>query len=421
MIKGRIYFGGSIKVKIMKIISVVFVLVLLTFSSVCFGAGAINMSFNTSARFDAMGGAGVAAPWGTDTNHWANPALLAFRPGLNYLKFRSELAAGLADDIVITNEELTLGNYGVTFLLARGPVEGNYLDLGTQRGTDENGVPTGTFNPHMQTESWGVGVDVVRLLDHMHNHGDKSWSRYATFALGFTRHSFEDELAPDNALQDRIGGSASGTSSDKGFVLRVTPVRIDDPAGWNNNGFIGLTAGAAFGYSLKSDTDEFIVHVDSDQGDPFPRAYVKGWSVHLSLPLAPNFRDRPTTGLERLITHAIDPFFSFTFSEQLIEPGYLWDPDQGSYIYEHDTSGVRKESGDGWEIGVANIFFLRRGHVEAEYGQIDGNTAGWGINLQAGKMGGFRYDHARVPQATGLPDVTRDGWSIWVCPREIFN
>ncbi len=47
------------------------------------GAGAINMSLNTSVRANAMGHAGVAVTWDQDTNHWANSALLAFRPGLH--------------------------------------------------------------------------------------------------------------------------------------------------------------------------------------------------------------------------------------------------------------------------------------------------------------------------------------------------
>jgi hypothetical protein len=424
MIRGRSFFEESIKVGIMKTFSVVFVLMLLIGGPVQAGsgAGAINLSFNTSARFEAMGSAGVGAPWGTDTNHWANPALLAFRPGLNSLKFRSELAAGLADDIVITNQELTLGAYGVTFLLAEGPLGGNFLDMGTQMGTDENGEPTGSFNSYMQSESWGLGLDVVQLLDRLLDHGDKSWSRHATLAVGFTKHDFEDHLAPDNNLQDTQGsGTGTGSSTDKGYVLRVTPLVVDTPSGWNDNGFVGVTAGAAFGYSLKSDTDEFIVHVDADQSDPFPRAFIKGWSVHFALPLAPDFRDRQVHGLERLITEAIDPFFAFTYSSQLIEPGYVWKPDLNDYVYEHDTSGEQEEKGHGWEIGVANIFFLRRGHVTASYGDVDGDTTGWGINLQAGQMGGFRFDHARVPQAAGLPDVTRDGSSVWFDPVAIAN
>ncbi|MDX2473443.1 MAG: hypothetical protein QNL91_07000 [Candidatus Krumholzibacteria bacterium] len=408
----------------MKVFSIAIIVGLL-FSSqatAASGAGAINMSFNTSARFEAMGSAGVGAPWGTDTNHWANPALLAFRPGLNYLKFRSELAVGLADDIVITNEEITLGNYGVTLLLATGPVDGNFLDMGTQIGTDENGIPTASFESYMKSESWGLGLDVVQILDRLLDHGDQSWSRYTTLAVGYTHHDFSDQLAPDNNLQDsQGGGSAEGSSSDKGFVLRATPLVIDTPNGWHNNGYVGLTAGAAYGYSLQSDTDKYIVHVNTDQSDPFPRAFIKGWSVHLALPLAPNFRDRPVQGLERLLTEAIDPFFSFTYSSQLIEPGYVWNQDLGDYVYEHDKSGLQDEEGHGWEIGLANIFYVRRGHVKVDYGQVDGDTSGWGINLQAGDMGGFRFDRARVPQAIGLPNVTREGWSIWICPLAIAN
>ncbi len=73
------------------------------------GAGAINMSFNTSTRAAGMGDAGVAVAWDSDTNHRANPVLLAFRQGVHYISFESKLAAGLADDIYLTNEELTFG------------------------------------------------------------------------------------------------------------------------------------------------------------------------------------------------------------------------------------------------------------------------------------------------------------------------
>jgi len=73
------------------------------------GAGAINMSVNTSARANGMGNAGVAVAWDQDTNHWANSGLLAFRPGIHYRSFEAELAEGLAEDIRLTNKELTLG------------------------------------------------------------------------------------------------------------------------------------------------------------------------------------------------------------------------------------------------------------------------------------------------------------------------
>ena len=46
----------------------------------------------------------------------------------------------------------------------------------------------------------------------------------------------------------------------------------------------------------------------------------------------------------------------------------------------------------------------------------NGDTEGWGINLQAGDMFGFRYDKATVPQARDLPTVDRETWMIWVNP-----
>jgi hypothetical protein len=60
------------------------------------------------------------------------------------------------------------------------------------------------------------------------------------------------------------------------------------------------------------------------------------------------------------------------------------------------------------------MLHLRRGHVEALYGDIDDDTEGWGISLQAGRYAGFRYDKATVPQAQGLPTVDREGWQFWV-------
>ena len=60
------------------------------------GAGAIIYSFNTSARYEGMGGAGGGSPWGDATNHWANPAQLAYRRGVQWEWYKSELAQGLS-------------------------------------------------------------------------------------------------------------------------------------------------------------------------------------------------------------------------------------------------------------------------------------------------------------------------------------
>lgn len=384
------------------------------------GAGAISHQFNTSARAEGLGGAGVALPWDGNPGHWANPALLAYRTGIQYIDFRSELAVGLADDIVLTNQELTLGWYGVGLLIAQGPVDGLHLDMGDQIATNENGEPTGSFNSYMKTESWGLGIDAVRLLEAVLDKPMGSWTRYASLSGGWTWKDFHDQLAPDNVLQDGVNASGSGSTTDRGFMIAATPLNLGHAGDSLADEAVGIILGASFGMSVLDKTDEFIVHVDADQADPFPTRYLTGWSLRLAVPWAEAQRARMNASGWGMLGDMLDPFFSMTYSSQLIEPGFVWDENQNDYAYEHDTSGQYDQKGHGWEVGFANIIYLRKGRNEVAYGDIDGETTGWGINLQAGKFGGFRYDVATVPQAKGLPSVDRRSWSLWFDPVELF-
>jgi hypothetical protein len=385
------------------------------------GAGAINMTFNTSARAAGMGGAGVAVAWDTETNHWANPALLAFRPGIHYRSFESKLAEGLADDIFLTNEELTFGAYGVTLLLAKGPVKGNYLDMGMQEGTDENGESTGTFQSYMKSESIGLGVESVEILERILNKHPGSWTRYVSFAGGIAWHDFLDVLAPEGFYEDYGGQNGEGTATSMGYVLRLTPVDMSRGAGLMDNGLFGLSVGGSYGASILNKTDEFIHHFEGSQGDPFPRTYVSGWAANAQLTLADDTRLKLNELGFGFLGDMINPLVSFTKAEQLMEPGFTWNPDTSEYDYGHDTSGLRDKKNRGWELGLLNIFFIREGNILVEYGDIEGPTDGGGWKIQAGRFGGFRKDWATVPQAAGLPTVDRKTWSIWLNPLEIVN
>jgi hypothetical protein len=385
------------------------------------GAGAVVLQVNTSVRAEGFGGAGVALPWGSNTPHWANPALLAYRAGIDYIDFRSELAVGLTDDIVITNQELILGAYGVGVLIGKGPVDGLYLDMGEHNATDEEGNPTGTFNSYMKSESWGLGLDLVRVAEAITGRPEGSWTRYASLSGGWVWKDFMDQLAPDNIIQDASGGgSASGSASDRGFMIAATPLNLGHAGDSLADEAVGVVLGASFGMSVLNKTDEMITHVDADQSDPFPTMYLTGWSLRLAVPWADAQRDRMNASGWGMLGDMLNPFFSLTYSSQKNEPGYVWDNDLEDYIYEHDTSGRYDENGHGWEVGFANLVYLRKGRVEVAYGDIDGETTGWGINLQAGRYGGFRYDAATVPQARGLPNVDRRSWSLWVDPVAIF-
>lgn len=384
------------------------------------GAGAINMTFNTSARAAGMGDAGLAVTWDMDTNHWANPALLAFRPGIHYRSFESQLLPGITDDIFLTNEELTFGVYGVTFLWAKGPVEGNFIDFGTQEGTDENGVSTGLFNSYLKSESLGLGVEAVEILERILNKKSGSWTRYIALAGGVSWHDYSDVMTPDSYLEDNGGAHGEGSAVSKGYVLRLTPLDTSGGRGFMDNGLLGLNVSGSYGASILNKTDEFITHT-SLTGDPFPTAHLSGWAANAQLTLADDLRFKLNEMGFGFLGDMINPLISFTKAEQLNEPGFVWDNDASEYFYDHDTSGDRDEKNRGWELGIMNIFYIREGHILVEYGDIDGATTGGGWKIQAGPYGGFRKDWADAPQATGLGKAHRESWSVWVNPLEIIR
>ena len=379
------------------------------------GAGAIIYSFNTSARFEGMGSAGVGAPWGGATNHWANPAQLAYRQGIHCEWARSELAEGLADDIVFTNNELIIGYSGISVIWGQWPASGLYLDMGEQQATDENGAPRGFFSSYMKSSSYGIALDVVQVLDLILSRtGNRGLYRYVSFSYGYVKKDFEDQLSNDSVIQDPQGGGyATAKTYDKGWVVRISPLNTLD-----TDGTLGLLLGGAYGESTLNGGDEVILHVGSDQSDPLPRAHLNGWSLHGEIALGKEHWRSSLSGFLAGLYDTLNPIFSFTYASHENVPGYVWDSDQEDYVSGKDYS--QDETGEGWELGLANIFFLRKGHFTALYGDIEDDTSGWGINLQLKKEFGVRFDTASVPQAKGLPKVDRYSWSFWVDPIAIL-
>ncbi len=245
------------------------------------GAGAIALTFNVSARAEGMGGAGVAGVWGGDTDVWANPALLAFRPGVRFSTMHSKLAVGLADDIFIDKQELTFGWRGLGVLYAESPLDHVYLDFGTQAATDENGQEIGTFHSYEKSHAWGVGAGLTQVLDSF---GGTDLNRWFDVAGGVVWRSFEDFLAPDMVIQDpQGGGSGKASSHDLGWVARATPLdtyAMDSPLA---DLPLGLRLEGTYGKAKQNATDEVITHVDQNQSDPMPTQYVSGWAVHTEI------------------------------------------------------------------------------------------------------------------------------------------
>ncbi len=376
------------------------------------GAGAILLEFNTSVRSEGMGGAGVASHWGGDPDIWANPANIAYQQGLRYSEMESQLFPDLADDIWLRDQWVVLGGNGFGLYFARGPIEGAFLDMGTQFATDDSGDVIGEFNPWASAERAGAGISLFRMLEAWSGRDEPGFSKIFDVSAGYVHTEYEDQWAPDEYTQDQLGGGASGTARSYGAMARLTPLNTlgetyaAGPLG-------GVRLDVAYGMSVLNQSDEMLTSDNAFQSDPFPTAHVKGWSVHAQTGFPPGLRKAFQSVHMGWLTDSLTPLVSFGYAEQIIEPGIMWNNDIDDYEYAHDTSGLYDEESWGWELSVANIWHLRKGHRKTS-GYIDGDTEGHGIGFQLGSLGGARWDKATVPQAVGLSTVERESWTVWI-------
>ena len=310
------------------------------------GAGAINLSFPIGARYNGLGEAGTALAQDA-TAMWWNPGGLAYlpqRPKDHDIHFmQSSLAEGLADDI---------GLYWVGYAAPAGSqcawgIYLNYLDMGTQQATDENGQDLGDFNSYMFTVGANYGVRLSRNL-----------------GVGLGVKYFRDKLS--DVGQDVTGGGGSGDSFgvDMGLLWKVPSIR-------SNIGF----ALANLGPDIK--------HVDADQSDPMPR--------------------KATIGIAFSLYHS--EFMGLLLVGDYLAPLYKWDDDKEDYGFGLDFE--QEEFGYGIEWNYLRSLYVRFGYKSASYGDIRDTTFGFGVDADRWTGQAITFDFASVPQAEGLPKVTR--------------
>lgn len=386
------------------------------------GAGAIIQSFNTDAATEGMGSAAVAAWWHAAPDPSSNPSMLGYHRGVSYHHFASELAAGLADDIVITSDRLNLGYAGFGLSLQGGPLN-TYLDMGEQSSTDEDGNVTGTFDSYEKSEGLGLGLSSASFLRFLRPESPtiNLVCRHLDVAAGVMRKSFEEELVSDSYLQDRTGGSTEATMTDYGVLLQGSLYNSMDGPGYLpelDRALYPVISGwritGAYGRSWLNWGDDMLEYSDAGQSDPMPREYRKGTSLRFELGLPGVVKDM----LPPLIAEALSPMVAFSKSWEERWPGFVWDEASGEYVYEEDTTGRYNEDSSGQEITILGVYSQREGDVSALYGDINAGTEGWGLHLNLAGIHA-RYDHATVPQATGLSTVDRESWTLMVDVMEI--
>lgn len=126
-----------------------------------------SLDIDLSIRSNGMGKASNALFWGSDLNHWGNPALLGYVRGVGFEMGRRSLVPGLANDVILWSTVIKVGGGGLGVVLSGKPfgVGGARLDYGESEGTDESGQPTGTYKSFEEIDSWGFGVNAFELLE----------------------------------------------------------------------------------------------------------------------------------------------------------------------------------------------------------------------------------------------------------------
>jgi hypothetical protein len=309
------------------------------------GAGAINLSFPIGARYNALGEAGTALAQDA-TAMWWNPGGMAFLPQRPEKRdvhiMQSSLAEGLAEDIGLYwgGYAAPMGSHGALGFSF------NYLDMGDQQATDENGDPKGLFTSYMFSFGATYGVRVSR-----------------TMGVGIGVKYFRDKLADDSVLQDpQGGGSGDSFGVDLGMLWKVPSIRSN----------IGVAI---------SNLGPDIKHVDADQSDPMPR--------------------KISFGIAGSLYHS--EFMGLLAVADYLVPLYKWK--DNDYGFGLETS--QEEYGAGVEWNYLRSLFVRFGYKSAAYGDIQDTTYGFGLDAQRWLGQALTFDFAKVPQAEGLPAVTR--------------
>lgn len=337
-----------------------------------------SLNIDWSVRSAGMGGASNALFWGDGINHWGNPSLLGYVRGVGYEWGHTKLLPGLADDVVFSSHTIKVGGGGVGVAFSGKPVDlgGAKLDYGESEGTDELGNSTGTFESFEEVDAWGIGVNVVEVVESFLRPGGVDAfvsSRYADVSFGMSFKDLDMRLAP---------GIHGGTSArDWGLLVRATPILFT-----RSDGAPVMRLDLAYGKSeLNHNDDAVVTFVNEDQASSISHHERQGYAARVAM--SPTWW-LPSGGWGKVM----DPSAPMASLGLTVDRADIGDVRGG---FRNETSGW------GIEASFADAIALRVGHQEDELGNVSGDTWGWSLGLPLWNVARIRYDEARVPQATG--------------------
>ena len=388
---------------------------------------ALSTNLDCSVRAAGMGQSSNGVFWGGDPDYWGNPSLLGYHSGVRYEYGSTQLVPDLADDVFFKTDRFTVAAYGLGFAFAGKPIDGVgsvFLDYGYSDATGPTGEDLGTFHSYEDISSWGMGLSLGRATQAIWQAAAQtspSILRYADVGFGFNHKDVVVQLVPE--IPGFPGtGPATGKADDSGWFFRVSPYNSFDGPGYSGavDRSVQLALDVSYGISTINRGQPTL-----DFGDGSPDQMIeedrKGWAAHIAVQPVSLTRAMEDDNLAWL-ARSLSPTISF---------GAAWDDNTQHYVgYDYLTGESFPAHSDitksGWELTLLNVFSLRHGHVTDPDGQIDGDTDGWSLGYAMSGVAGFRYDQAKVPQATdpstglALASVDRHAWTFFIDPLRYF-
>ena len=346
-------------------------------------APAISLEIGTSVRSAAMAGAGAAVLWG-EPDPWSNPATLSSLRGVSWVQGHANLNPSLSHDIVFDSQQLLIGGAGIGVSSMGQPFSG----LGHARFevplTIDTGFGPESFSLFEKTESFGVGISPLRLLDALRASSGSSQARLTDvgeFAVGYQTERTEGGLDPGFAADfpETYDWGVSGRLALGRLAWPEAPFRLDVAAAYS---------------------DLNHVHGSSDSPSGFRRA---GVAIHGS----------PKPPAERASTPASQPWWRSADVPEF----------SATLAYDHDLRAFGTDANIdrvGFEAEMLDLLALRVGYLSDPDGQIHGATYGGGVTLPIGPWGSVSYQLASEPLVEGVDRRFRQGFSVWLDPARIW-
>jgi hypothetical protein len=365
---------------------IIFIGLLLLFVAQAFAISEFACIFtiiNPSATGTAFGNnAGASNIWDTSPlGVWSNPAKLGYHKGFAYGYTNTPWFREVFNDIYYKSSYISIGWKGIGLLLPMYSERnqfGTIFNYGEQERVDgETGEILETFESWDADTKFALGMNTIEFLSNFYSQESlKQINNYAELSLGFSYDKLHSELAPEGtgiSPQD-VNGIAEASFSSYGLIGRISPFNETNALG----GFCRLDIVGSINYINPS--KEKITYMNESQSDYLP------WGTHSAFSGKITITKDIIPGLilPSILDDCIDNLFSYYYSQDrtmLGEKSY-YNPGEWGY---------------GYEFTFLDIFSVRNGEYRDKWGDVTGDTYGFGINLNYQDLIQFQYNTSTTP------------------------